>query len=98
MVINKIFVFAGVLILAMLSDTANAESDFYVFGTFGNTNSDISFNTQNRVSGDINSYAVGAGYAVNRNFSLELSYEGSDSQDAETPSPAAGTRAAERGS
>ena len=49
---NKLSIVTGVLMLAMLSDTAIAQSDFYVFGTFGNTNSDISFNAQNRIDGD----------------------------------------------
>ena len=37
---------AGALALALLTENAVAESSFYVFGTFGNTNSDISFTTR----------------------------------------------------
>jgi len=84
---NKLSIVAGVLMLAMLSDTAIAQSDFYVFGTFGNTNSDISFNAQSRIDGDNDSYALGAGYTVNRNFSLEAAYQGFDSQNATTNCP-----------
>ena len=84
---NKLFIVAGVLMLAMLSDTAIAQSDFYVFGTFGNTNSDISFNAQNRIDGDNDSYALGAGYTVNRNLSLEVAYEDFGNQNATTNCP-----------
>jgi len=84
---NKLSIVAGVLMLAMLSDTAIAQSDFYVFGTFGNTNSDISFNAQNRIDGDNDSYALGAGYTVNRNFSLEAAYQDFGSQNATTTCP-----------
>jgi opacity protein-like surface antigen len=84
---NKLAIGAGVLILAMLSNTAIAKSNFYVFGTFGNTNSDISFNAQNRIDGDTDSYALGAGYTVNRNFSIEAAYQRFGSQDATTDCP-----------
>ena len=87
MLINKLSVVGGVLVLAILSDTAIAQSDFYVFGTFGNTNSDISFDDQNRVSGGDDSYALGAGYTVNRNLSLEVAYEGFGNQNATTNCP-----------
>jgi len=84
---SKLSIVAGVLMLAILSDTAIAQSDFYVFGTFGNTSSDISFNAQNRIDGNNDSYALGAGYTVNRNFSLEVAYKDIDSQNAETDCP-----------
>jgi OOP family OmpA-OmpF porin len=84
---KKLSIVTGVLMLAMLSDTAIAQSDFYVFGTFGNANSDISFNAQNRIDGDSDSYALGAGYAVNRYFSLEAAYQSFGSQNATTDCP-----------
>lgn len=87
MLINNLSIVTGVLMLAMLSDTAIARSDFYVFGTFGNTNADVSFNAQNRIDGDNDSYKLGAGYAVNRNFSLEAAYQGFSSQHATTDCP-----------
>ncbi len=78
---------AGALALALLTENAVAESSFYVFGTFGNTNSDISFTAQNRIDGDSDSYALGAGYTVNRNFSLEAAYLDFGSQNATTDCP-----------
>jgi opacity protein-like surface antigen len=84
---KKLSIVARVFMLAMLSNTAIAQSDFYVFGTFGNTNSDISFNGQNRIDGDTDSYALGAGYTVNRNFSLEAAYQTFGSQNATTNCP-----------
>jgi OOP family OmpA-OmpF porin len=84
---NKLSFVASVLMLAILSDTAIAQSDFYVFGTVGNANSDISFNAQNRIDGDNDSYALGAGYTFNRNFSLEAAYQGFGSQNATTDCP-----------
>lgn len=87
MLINKLSIVAVIVMLAILSDTAIAQSDFYVFGAFGNTNSDISFNAQNRIDGDNDSYELGAGYTVNRNFSLQAAYQVFGSQNATTDCP-----------
>lgn len=94
MLSNKLSIVAGVLTLTILSDTAIAQSDFYVFGTFGNTSSDISFNSsgisftaQNRIDGDNDSYEFGAGYAVTRNFSLEAAYQDLGSHNSATACP-----------
>ncbi len=87
MLINRLSIVAGVLVLALISDTAVAQSGFYIFGDVGNTDFDISFNAQNRIDGDTDSYAFGAGYTVNRNFSLEAAYQDFGSQNATTDCP-----------
>jgi hypothetical protein len=84
---NRLSIIAGVLMLAILSDTAVAQSNFYVFGSFGNTSFDISFDAQNRIDGDHDSYKLGAGYVVNRNLSLEVGYHDFGNQYARTTCP-----------
>ena len=73
--------------LAILSDTAIAQSNFYVFGSLGDTSFDISFDAQNRIDGDHASYELGVGYAVNRNLSLEVGYHDFGNQNARTTCP-----------
>jgi OOP family OmpA-OmpF porin len=84
---NKLSIVTGFLMLTTLSDTAIAQNGFYVFGAFGNTNSDIYINFDSRVHDDSNSYKFGAGYAVNRNLSIEAAYQVIGSQNAITGCP-----------
>jgi hypothetical protein len=46
---NRLSIIAGVLMLAILSDTAIAQDSYYVFGTLGNMNSDSSIKFESRV-------------------------------------------------
>lgn len=87
MLTNRSSIVACVLGLAILTDTAIAQSDFYVFGSFGNTEFDISFSTLNRVDGNRDSYKLGAGYVVNRNLSLEATYHDFGNENARTNCP-----------
>ena len=84
---NKLSIVTGVLVLVLFNDTSVAESDFYVFGKFGKTNSGITFTTENRVDSDNDSYALGVGYTVNQNFSLQAAYQGFGSHNATTGCP-----------
>jgi len=90
MLINRLSVVAGVLILALFSDTAIAQSGFYAFGAFGafgNANSDVALGGLNRLDDDNSSYTLGAGYEVNQNVSLEAAYQNSGSHNGETDCP-----------
>ncbi len=87
MLINRLSIVAGVLVLAVFSDTASAQSDFYVFGAFGNTNSDVALGGLNLLDDDNSSYTLGAGYVVSPNFSLEAAYQDFGSHDGETDCP-----------
>ncbi len=78
---------AGALALALLSENAVAQSSFYVFGAFGNTDSDVALGGLNRVDDDNSSYALGAGYAFTRNVSLEGAYQDFGSHNGETDCP-----------
>ena len=87
MLINRLSIVAGVLILALFSDTAVAQSGFYVYGAFGNTDTDVSLGGLNRVDDDNSSFALGAGYELTRNISLEGAYLDFGSHDGETDCP-----------
>jgi opacity protein-like surface antigen len=87
MLINRLFIVAGVLVLAFFSDTVVAQSGFYVYGSFGNTDTDVSLGGLNRVDDDNSSYALGAGYALTRNVSLEGAYQDIGSHNGETDCP-----------
>ncbi len=78
---------AGALALAFVSENAVAESSFYVFGAFGNTDSDVALGGLNRVDDDNSSYSLGAGYALTRNLSLEGAYQDFGRHDGETDCP-----------
>jgi opacity protein-like surface antigen len=78
---------AGVLILALFSNAAIAQNEIYLFGALGNTNSDIALGSINRVDSDGGSYALGAGYAFNRHFSVEAAYTDFGSLTGETDCP-----------
>jgi len=87
MLINRLSAVAGVLVLALFGNTAVAESGVYVFGAIGNTNSDGALGGLNRVDDDNSSYALGAGYAITRNFSLEGAYQDFGSHNGQTDCP-----------
>ncbi len=87
MLINRLSTVAGVLVLALFSNNAVAQSDFYIFGAFGNTNSDVALGGLNRIDDDNSSYALGAGYVVTGNFSLEGAYQDFGSHHGETDCP-----------
>jgi len=84
MLIKKV---AGGLVLALLCHVTVAEGNFYVHGSFGNSNTDISLGGPNRVDDDNTSYTFGAGYAFNPNVSLEAAYRNSGSHNGETDCP-----------
>jgi OOP family OmpA-OmpF porin len=71
----------------LFSDTAVAQSGFYVYGSFGNTDTDVSLGGLNRVDDDNSSFALGAGYEFTRNISLEGAYLDFGSHDGETDCP-----------
>lgn len=79
--------FVGLLGLVLLSPNAVGQSDFYIFGAFGSTNSDVVLGGQSRIDDDDGSYALGAGYSFTRNFSLEAAYQDFGSHNAETDCP-----------
>ena len=85
--INKLSITAGALLLVLFSENAVAQSGFYIFGAFGNTNSDVALGGLNRVDDDNNSYALGAGYAFTPNVSLEGAYQEFGSHNGETDCP-----------
>ncbi len=87
MLINRLSTVVGILVLALFSNNVVAQSDFYIFGAFGNTNSDVTLGGENRAYDDKSSYALGAGYAVTRNFSLEAAYQDLGSHNGETDCP-----------
>jgi predicted porin len=84
---KKMAVAIMVLIVALFSEVAAAQSGFYVYGAVGNTDSEITLGGLNRVADDNSSYAVGAGYAFNRNISLEGAYLNFGSHFGETDCP-----------
>ncbi len=84
---EKFAVTIMVLIVALFSEVAVAQSDFYIFGAFGNTNSDAALGGLNRVDDDNSGYELGAGYAVTRNFSFEAAYQDLGSHNGETDCP-----------
>ncbi len=84
---KKFAVAIMVLIVALFSDVAAAQSGFYVYGAVGNTDSEITLGGLNRVADDNSSYAIGAGYAFNRNISLEGAYLNFGSHFGETDCP-----------
>jgi hypothetical protein len=84
---KKFAVAIMVLIVALFSDVAAAQSDFYVYGAVGNTDSEITLGGLNRVVDANSSYAIGAGYAFNRNISLEGAYLNFGSHFGETDCP-----------
>ena len=85
--INKLFVTIGILLLALFSELAVAQGAFYLFGAFGNTDSDVALGGLNRVDDDNSSYALGAGYAFTRNISLEGAYQDFGSHNGQTDCP-----------
>jgi opacity protein-like surface antigen len=87
MYINRLSIVAGVLVPILFCDTAVAQSDFYVFGSFGNTDADVSLGGLNRVDDNNGSYALGAGYALASNVSLEVAYQDFGSFNGETDCP-----------
>jgi OOP family OmpA-OmpF porin len=87
MLINRLSIVAGVLVLALFSDTAVAQRGFYIFGAFGNTNSDVALGGLNRLDDDNSSYTLGAGYVFNPNISLETAYRDFGSHNGETDCP-----------
>lgn len=87
MLINRISFVAGILLSAVLSSTAAAQDNLYVFGALGSTNSNVALGGLNRVDDDNTSYSVGAGYAFTTNLSLEVAYQDFGRHDGETDCP-----------
>ena len=84
---NPLRIIVGTVVLAILSDAAIAEGNFYVSGAMGNADADISLNAQNRVYGDDDGYTLGGGYTFNQNLSLEVAYKDFGRQSAATDCP-----------
>lgn len=84
---KKFAVAIMVLIVALFSEVAAAQSGLYVYGAFGNTDSEVALGGLNRVVDDNGSFAFGAGYAFNRNISLEGAYLDFGSHHGETDCP-----------
>jgi len=76
-----------VLIVVLCSEVAVAQSGFYIYGAFGNTDTDAALGGLNRVGDDNSSYALGAGYVFTRNISLEGAYLVFGSHRGETDRP-----------
>jgi hypothetical protein len=87
MLIKKAFIVAAFVLLIIFSRSAAAQSEFYVLGSIGNTSSDASLGSLNRIDDDGSSYSMGAGYAFNNNFSIEGAYLDFGSHDAATDCP-----------
>lgn len=87
MFVKKFSILAGGLVLALFCDTTIAQGNFYVHGSFGSSNTDISLGGLNRVDDDNSSYTLGAGYAFTPNVSLEAAYRDFGSHDGETDCP-----------
>jgi len=87
MSLTRISLVAGVLLTTMLSGTAAAQGNFYVFGALGNTDSDVALGGLNRVDDDNSSYALGAGYVFTPNLSLEVAYQDFSDHDGQTDCP-----------
>ena len=84
---RKLIVCVGVLTLIVLSNTAVAQGDFYVLGSLGNTDIDVSFKAEYQIAGGRGSYKLGAGYAFNRYLSLEAAYSDFGNEHARTDCP-----------
>jgi OOP family OmpA-OmpF porin len=87
MFIKKLPIVAIGLVLALFCDTTVAQSNFYVHGSFSNSNTDILLGGLNHVDDDNSSYALGAGYAFTPNVSLEAAYRDFGSHNGETDCP-----------
>ncbi len=75
------------LILAVFNEVAVAENSIYIFGAFGDTDTDVAFDGLNRVADDKSSYSLGAGYELTRNISVEGAYLDAGSHRGETECP-----------
>lgn len=87
MLINRLPFVVGVLLTAFLSGTAAAQSDIYIFGAIGDTNSGVALGGLNRLDDDNSSYTLGAGYEFTPNVSLEVAYQDFSSHDGKTDCP-----------
>ncbi len=87
MLIRKLTIAFFTLGLVALSDVAIATQGVYVFGSYGSTGTDVSLDTATRVDDSRGSFRIGAGYAVNRNFSLEAAFHKFAGQSATTDCP-----------
>jgi OOP family OmpA-OmpF porin len=84
---HKWSVAPAVLMLALFSNAAHAQNDFYLLAALGATNSDVALGGINRVDDDNVGYALGAGYAFSPNISIELAYQDFGDQNSETDCP-----------
>lgn len=82
-------VVSGLTILSMglIAPISAAQSDFYIFGAIGNSDSDVSLGGLNRVDDDDSSFMLGGGYEFNENFALEAVYQDFGNQAGETDCP-----------
>lgn len=87
MLIKKLPVLAGVLFVTLLCDTTVAQGNFYVHGSFGNSDTDVSLGGLNRINDDDRYYALGAGYAISSNVSIEAAYRNFGTHNSETDCP-----------
>lgn len=77
----------AILMLAVFSNAAVAENDFYLLAALGTTSSDVALGGLNRVDDDDVSFTLGAGYAVSPIISIELAYQDFGSQNGATDCP-----------
>ncbi len=75
MLCKQISLIAILSLLILFSNMAFAQSDFYVFGAFSTTDSDLVLSDLTGVNDSDNGFSLGAGYAVTPNFSLEAAYQ-----------------------
>ena len=87
MPVNRLSLVSGLLLAAFFASTATAQSNAYVFGAIGNTNTDVALGVLNRVDDDNSSYKLGAGYAITPNVSLEFAYQDFDRHNGQTDCP-----------
>jgi opacity protein-like surface antigen len=77
----------AVLWLGLPTQAVLAQSNLYVFGAIGNTESDVGLGGLNRVDDDDSSYALGVGYSFTPAISLETAYQDFGSPSAQTDCP-----------
>ena len=87
MPVNRLSLVSGLLLATLFAGTATAQSNAYVFGAIGNTDSDIALGGLNRVDDDNSSYKLGAGYTFTPHLSLEIAYQDFDRHSGETDCP-----------
>ncbi len=75
------------LLLVLITGSAAADNGFYVFGAAGTALSSSAYDIFNAVDDTETGYFVGAGYAINRHFSVEAAYLDFGTHQGETDCP-----------